>query len=70
MGFNINYGNENYRCAVDFDREGEIKQGQTLECEFFLTHEPHVGKLAKGMEFKLFTGNVVFSHGEIQLLSE
>lgn len=71
MRSNINYGDDNYSCAVDFGREGEIQQGETVECEiYFLTHEPHVGKLTKGMKFKLFSGNVTFAYGEVQYVSE
>jgi len=71
MRSNINYGDDNYSCIVDFKREGEVKQGETVECEIcFLTHEPHIGKLAEGMKFKLFAGNVTFASGVIQYVSE
>ena len=71
MRANINYGDDNYSCAVGFDRVGEIKPGETVECEIcFLTNEPHFGKLAKGMKFKLFCGNITFAHGVIQYLLE
>ncbi len=44
---NINYGTDNFSCAVAFDRE--IEQGESVDCEIsFLTHEPHVGKLEEG----------------------
>lgn len=70
MRSNINYGDGNFSCAIDFGREDEIKQGDTVECEIcFLTHEPHIGKLAKGMKFKLFSGNVTFAYGVIQYIS-
>lgn len=71
MRCNINYGNGNFSCAVDFGYEGEIKQGETVECEIcFLTHEPHIGKLTKGMEFNLFSGNMTFAKGVIQYVSD
>ena len=68
---NINYGSKNYSCAVDFGHESEIKQGESVECEInFLTHEPHIGKLVKGMKFKLFSGNVTFANGVIDSVFE
>ena len=71
MRTNINYGKDNYSCAVDFGRDGEIKQGETVECEIcFLTHEPHIGQLSEGMKFGLFAGNMTFAKGVVQYVSE
>ena len=68
---NINYGTENFSCMVVFDRDGEIQQGDSVDCEIsFLTHESHVGKLKKGMDFSLFSGNVAFAEGKIQYVSD
>ncbi|MBQ4862853.1 hypothetical protein J8L98_14295 [Pseudoalteromonas sp. MMG013] len=68
---NINYGASNYCCLVAFEEDREIKQGETIDCELsFLTHEPHIGKLAKGMEFILFSGSVTFAKGIVNFVSE
>ncbi len=68
---NINYGTTNFSCLVAFEESREIKQGETVNCEIsFLTHEPHIGKLAKGLEFTLFSGNVVFAKGIVNFVSE
>jgi len=68
---NINYGSTDYCCLVAFEEDREIKQGETINCELsFLTHKPHIGKLAKGIEFTLFSGNLVFAKGVVSFASE